>query len=1245
VAVWKVDESVSLFLSDPDRGLGSGIKKVFDSTVEATCEVLGTDAAAIGLLDGDHVTLRSYRGLSDRFATRLRVHKHDGLTGLVFRSGQPYATRDQTFDPNHTEESTHEKGIRGTLHVPLKLGNEVIGFLYVGHRSPRDFSVREIRIASALGEQVSKSLENAHLLEQERRHRHRAETLLEVVDAAKSSLGLKKVLAKLCESVVDLSVGDRCSIYLIDEEAARLEAFMSVGVKDPALWEKSRSFGRTMPKEAVDRLVSDLRARREPAIADDVRISRLVSPRWVKAFGLKSMAMYPLMAKDKVIGVMVVDAFRDYVHFPPEEVETLTAVANQAAVIIDNARLFEEERRQRERAALLLDVVTNANSSVSLKKLLVKLGRSVVDLSVAQRCSIFLVYDEGTRLEPLMSLGVEDKALWEKFHALGSGAPRGRVSRLMTALNSLREPYVEEDVRGNRVLPRHWAEAFDVKSVVIYPLLVKDELIGIMVVDAFSDQVHFPPEEVETLKAIANQAAVIIEHARLLEQERSERERAEHLLEVVSAAAPTLSLRKVVIKICEAVVKLSVADRCSIFLRNEDTGRSEPYMSLGVEDPELWQRFQNSDSVSPEDVRGLEEAFETLTPAIEEHVPGSGFISEHWIDAFALKSLAVYPLLARDKPVGTMAVDSFRDFVHFPPEEVEALTAIARQIAIIIENARLFEKEHRQRDRAEWLLEVLNAASSSLSLKSILIKLCQSVVDFSVGDRCTIYLIDREAARLVPYMSLGIEDASLWQEFEATGREAPSGRTSRLIEALSKLRQPYVDEDVRRSRVLPPSWIETFDLKSVVLYPLIVKDAVMGVMVVDAFRDYAHFPPEEVETLAAVAKQAAILIENARLYENMQAQAVTDFLTGVHNHRYLRDRLEEELARTNRGGLPFSIMMLDLDQFALFNDTYGHPAGDAVLHNVASTIASACRATDILGRYGGDEFMVILPQTNKTQAKRLGRRIQSRLGQASFRIGDVGAEVSVTVSIGVASCPEDGDRGERLILEADAALYESKRRGGNDVSLRGRPTDSALPSRGSTQGIIQSLVKALGEKEPHSRDHFSGAARYAVLMAEALGLSDEEKESLRKAALLHDIGKLAIPDRILLKSGPLSRREWPVVRKHVLLGEAILRGIPELADAAPAVVSHHERWDGRGYPRRLQGEDIPLLGRIIAVVDAFSAMTSERPFRKAMSHRHAVRELKSNAGTQFDPRLVDVFLELIKKERLPGRVDSRSRAA
>ena len=911
-----MDESVLSFLSAPEDGAGLGIKEVLDSAVEAACEVLDTDAAAIGLLDGDRVAIRSYHGLSDDFVSRFLTDKHEGLTGLAFSSGQPHASNDLSDDPHHADDVAWEKGIRGCLVVPLKISGEVIGCLYLGHRRPHEFSAREVRTAGAFAGQISTSLENA--------------------------------------------------------------------------------------------------------------------------------------------------------------------------------------------------------------------------------C--------------------------------------------------------------------------------------------------------------------------------LLEQERNQRERAEHLLEVVSALSPGLSLRKVVIKICQAVVKLSVADRCSIFLRNEETGRSEPYMSLGLKDPELWQRFQDSGSVRPEDVQGLEEAWRTLTPVIEEHVPGSGFLSDHWVNVFGIKSLAVYPLIVRDKPVGAMAVDSFRDFVHFPQEEIETLTAVAQQIAVLIDNARLFEQERRQRERAERLLEVVSAAAPNLSLKQVVIKICQAVVELSVADRCSIFLFDEKTWRAEPYMSLGVEDPDLWQRFQSAnglgpeevrglddkhstlwrkiqsaGRPGPQEvpELSQVVEAPA----PLIEEHVPGSGLLPDYWIDTFALKSVAIYPLNTRDRPVGAMVMDSFRDFVHFPQEEIETLTAIATQIAVIIDNARLYEKVQAQAITDFLTGVNNHRYLRDRLDEELARTNRGGLSFSVMMLDLDGFAVFNDTYGHPAGDAVLRNVASAIATACRATDIVGRYGGDEFMVILPQTNKTQAKRLAKRIQSRLSQERFAIGEEEAEVPVSVSIGIASCPEDGDRAERLILEADTALYESKHRGGNRVIACGRPRDGSLPSRSSALAIIQGLASALGEKEPYSRDHHLLAVRHAGLMAEALSLSDKDKESLRTAALLHDVGNLAIPDQVLLKPGPLNRREWPIVRKHVLLSEAILRGIPELEDAAVAVVSHHERWDGQGYPHGLRGEDIPLLGRILAIVDAYSAMTCDRPYRKALGRQHAMRELKSNAGTQFDPRLVKVFLEAIKREGASESEDGGRRAA
>jgi diguanylate cyclase (GGDEF)-like protein len=916
VVVLVVDESLLSLLFAPDERAGLGIKEVLDSAVEAACDVLGTDGAAIGLLDGDYVTLRSHRGLSDKFTTRFRVPKDESFTGLVFESGQPYASKDMSDDAHGTYKGVWDEGIKGAVVIPLKICGQVIGCLYVGYCSPHEFTDGEIRIAGAFGEQVSKSLENACLLEQERR----------------------------------------------------------------------------------------------------------------------------------------------------------------------------------------------------------------------------------------------------------------------------------------------------------------------------------------------------------------ERERAESLLAVAGAASPGLSLKKVVIKICQAVLKLSVADRCSIFLRNEESGRSEPYMSIGLEDPDLWKRFQESGSVSPKDVQGLERAWRTLTPTVEEHVPGSRFLPDYWVKVFGIKSLAVYPLIVRDKPVGAMTVDSFRDFVRFPPEEIEVLTAVAQQIAVMIDNARLFEQERRQRERAERLLEVVSAAAPNLSLKQVVIKICQAVVKLSVAERCSIFLFDEKTWRAEPYMSLGVEDPELWERFQGAAGLGPdevrgldekqSTLWRKLLDTKRKGPQevpelaqvveapaPVIEERVPGSGLLPDFWINTFALKSVAIYPLNTRQRPVGAMVMDSFHGFVHFPPEEIEILTAIAGQIAIVIENARLYEKVQAQAVTDFLTGIYNHRYLRDRLDEEVARTNRGGLSFSIMMLDLDGFARFNNTYGHPAGDAVLRNVASGIATACRATDIVGRYGGDEFLVILPQTNKTQAKRVAKRIQAGLAKECFAVGEDGAEVSVTVSIGIAGCPEDGDRGERLILAADTALYESKHRGGNHIIVCGRPKDGSLPSRSSALAIIQGLASALGEKEPYSRGRHFMTVRYAGMIADALSLSEADKESLRAAALLHDVGNLTIPDRVLLKEGPLNKREWPIVRKHVLLGETILRGVPELEDAAAAVISHHERWDGSGYPHGLRGEDIPLLGRILAIVDAFSAMICDRPYRKALSRTRAMRELKANAGKQFDPRLVNVFLEAMKKEDASERDEDGRRAA
>jgi diguanylate cyclase (GGDEF)-like protein len=602
-----------------------------------------------------------------------------------------------------------------------------------------------------------------------------------------------------------------------------------------------------------------------------------------------------------------------------------------------------------------------------------------------------------------------------------------------------------------------------------------------------------------------------------------------------------------------------------------------------------------------------------------------------------LRTLLVLPLKMGEGVTGCLCVGDRRPR-HFSPLDVQLAGLFADQVATSIENTHLYQAEQRQRQRAEALLGVLTTAASDLSLRKVLAKVCESVLSLSVGERCSIFLMDAEHRRLEPVMSMGARDGKLWQKFlqpPASVRRDPAEQ--RFLQAATGWESPVVIEDAENSPILPRWWVETFALKSLVQYPLRVKDKTIGAMTVDTSRAQVRFPQEEVETLAAVASQAAIVIENARLHERLEEQATTDPLTGLYNHRHIHERLEEEFARAARSGSPLGVMMLDMDNLKFFNDSCGHLVGDESIRFAAGLFSKALRVSDILGRYGGDEFLAILPETGREQAEQVGQRIVSLLAEHPFSVADSGQRVPLGVSIGVACYPEDGMETRDLLALADAALYEAKGRGGGRVvAARGNvPEPPAAWSLGF--GFLQSLLNALGHKDPYTRKHCEDNVRYVDRLSDELHLASDARESLRKAALLHDVGKIAIPDSTLLKPGPLDSGEWEVMRQHVQFGEMIVRGIAEISDAIEPVATHHERYDGTGYPRGLKGEEIPLLGRLLAVVDAYSAMTLDRPYRKALSHEGAKEELRKGSGSQFDPAVVEALLAVIEAEEQTSR--------
>lgn len=370
-------------------------------------------------------------------------------------------------------------------------------------------------------------------------------------------------------------------------------------------------------------------------------------------------------------------------------------------------------------------------------------------------------------------------------------------------------------------------------------------------------------------------------------------------------------------------------------------------------------------------------------------------------------------------------------------------------------------------------------------------------------------------------------------------------------------------------------------------------------------------------------------MENARLYDDAKFLSQRDSVTGLLNHRGINALLEKELARSERSGGHFAVVMMDLDNFKLFNDTYGHASGDQVLQDVAAILEKAVRRGDFVGRYGGDEFLALLPDTDARKALKTIERVKQTLDEFGWS-PDGQSEVPLRMSYGVATYPFEGRHAGELLAAADANMYLSKGQGGNCVTS-GDIAEGRL--RGSTGifTVLDGLVTAVDGKDHYTRKHSDDVSNRAVALAAELGLPADTVRCLRIAGLLHDVGKIGIPDRILRKPGSLNEDEYDIVKQHVGLGELIIKEIPNLLDVLAAVGSHHERYDGQGYPRGLSGEDIPILGRILAVADAYSAMTTGRSYRKALNPAEARDELKRVSGTQLDPEVVETFLAILDR--------------
>ena len=586
----------------------------------------------------------------------------------------------------------------------------------------------------------------------------------------------------------------------------------------------------------------------------------------------------------------------------------------------------------------------------------------------------------------------------------------------------------------------------------------------------------------------------------------------------------------------------------------------------------------------------------------------------------ALDIELLFPLISRDNLIAVLALAKKKSG-RYSLEDVNLVETVTSQVAASLEKEYL-QEQLRKREQELALINSLTAViTSSLNIREVYDAFITGLREVIDVDWATIALIEDDGLRLEV---LSTEVGSAW----GAGEQMPLKGTG--AEWVAKRKKALVEPDLaKRKRFWTGEEHLKRGIRSVAYLPLVVKSEVMGSLII-ASRKPNAYTPGQIRLLERLASQIAIPVENSQLYARAEQRARVDELTNLFNRRHFDECIRQEIDRHARYRGMLSLVILDLDFFKAYNDTQGHTAGDKILELIGKFINKSIRNTDLAFRYGGDEFAIILPQSATKDALVVAERVRGRIAAEMSK-----RDIKVSASLGLASWPNDGVTTDELVNAADRALYYAKETGGNLTCIASK----MLPSLAETANnrvtterevlsIIYNLAATIEARHPYTYGHSRKVSGYAVALAEAIGLPTEKVALISTAALLHDIGKVGVPDEVLNEAGKLESEAWELIKSHPKLSATIAGHVVSLIACLPAILYHHERWDGDGYPDGLEGEAIPIEARILALADAFDAMTSSRPYRGKLSYKKVLQELKRCSGNQFDPKLVEAFLPI-----------------